>query len=345
MIVFFGTYISASAGSKASSETIADGLAARGHTVHLVSRSPWMPVRLMESTWTAARFPMDMAVVTVFSSRVLHLSRAITRILTARRIPYVAALHGGAILERFEIIRPTLEPILRSAAAVTTPSHYLRSGMEARGFSVGRIPNAVNLELFPFRERQAPCGTLRLLWVRAFAEIYRPELAVEVVDHLVRRGIDATLSMVGPDKGLMHPTRERARALGVEDRVSFVGPVPNEELYHYYHSHDFLLNTTRFESFGMAIAEAAATGLPVVSAPVGEVGCAWHDDEDILLVPEDTSAAFAERIAGVCTADPGGHRYRRISVKGWEKVQEYSLPGVLDRWEELAASIRPRPGR
>ena len=49
--------------------------------------------------------------------------------------------------------------------------------------------------------------------------------------------------------------KARANELKVADRIDFVGPVPNDRLFEHFHSHDYFLNTTKYESFGVALAE------------------------------------------------------------------------------------------
>jgi glycosyltransferase involved in cell wall biosynthesis len=62
----------------------------------------------------------------------------------------------------------------------------------------------------------------------------------------------------------------RARALGVADRVTFLGYVPEADLPALYASADtFVLPTQALEGFGLATLEALASGTPVVATPVG----------------------------------------------------------------------------
>lgn len=293
----------------------------------------------MDTLWRSSTLRADLAVLDVFSSRVLRLSSSVSKILARRKIPMIAILHGGALLEKFADIEMTLRPVLLNATHIVSPSKFLKQGFEELGFEVECIPNALEFDRFPYLERAAPSDPVRLLWVRAFTEIYRPNWPIEIVAELGRRGIPCRLTMIGPDKGLMPAAKERATELGVGDRVDFLGPVPNEELATHYHDHDFLLNTTQFESFGVALAESAATGLPIISAAVGEVKHSWKDDQDIFLVAGNRSEEFADRIAGLIENDPNGERYRAVSVAAREKVSEFAMPNILPRWQELIESV------
>jgi glycosyltransferase involved in cell wall biosynthesis len=338
-IVFFGTYVSTVRGSKSPGETIADSLTNIGHETRMISRRSSTVTRVIQWFWGALTVRSDVVVLDIFSSRVLYVSSCIAYIIALRRIPIIVILHGGALLERYNQIEAVLAPILDRASRIVSPSGFLSEGFKTKGYDVEHIPNPLRLERFPFRQRNRPHLNIRLLWVRAFAEIYRPHWPVEIVWHLHRRRIPCRLTMIGPDRGLLDMVFARAHQLGVTKYIEYAGFVPNNELSKYYHSHDYLLNTTQFESFGVALTEAASTGLPIVSAAVGEVKYSWKDDEDIFLVYGETSEEFANRIADLRESDADASKYRHISRTARAKVEEYSLESIMPRWETMIRQI------
>ena len=119
--------------------------------------------------------------------------------------------------------------------------------------------------------------------MRAFHDIYHPKLAIETVANLKLRHPDVHLTMIGPDQGTLPACRDRIRELGLEDHISILGYLPNTELNQYYSSHAVYLNTTRYESFGVALIEAGSCGIPCVSTSVGEIPYIWQDGVNILL--------------------------------------------------------------
>ena len=62
---------------------------------------------------------------------------------------------------------------------------------------------------------------------------------------------------------------DRARALGVADAVAFAGALPFPELVSCYREADLLVHPSRYEGFGLQIAEAFASGLPVICSDGG----------------------------------------------------------------------------
>lgn len=53
------------------------------------------------------------------------------------------------------------------------------------------------------------------------------------------------------------------------NRVNFIGELTREEVSHFYHRSDLLIHPSRFESYGMVIAESLEHGLPVLSSDAG----------------------------------------------------------------------------
>jgi len=90
------------------------------------------------------------------------------------------------------------------------------------------------------------------------------------------------------------PTVDRVRAIvrenGLDDRVSLEGELDDERLAAAFDRADVFVLATRRETYGMAVAEALAHGLPVISTTTGAipdlVGAA-DGDAGILVTPGD----------------------------------------------------------
>lgn len=95
----------------------------------------------------------------------------------------------------------------------------------------------------------------------------RPELAIEGLFELVRRGLDVTLDFAG-----VQPPRQRAlldahaEARGLADRVRFHGRIGDEDLHRLY-AETVLLALSTIEGFGLPPVEAVLAGGRVVATP------------------------------------------------------------------------------
>ncbi len=134
---------------------------------------------------------------------------------------------------------------------------------------------------------------------------------------------DARLRIVGGGPELPRLRRE-ARELGVEARVTFLGPVPSHEQVReeYRRAHCFCLPSLQ-EGFGIVFLEAMAAGLPVVGpdrgAPpevLGEAG---------LTVPPEESSALARALIQVLTSPALREDMAR---RGLRRVRRYDYRTV-----------------
>ena len=88
------------------------------------------------------------------------------------------------------------------------------------------------------------------------------------------KDLDWRLTCVGSldrDSATSLRVREEVKAAGLEDRVSFAGEVKDGGLAPYYDAADLFVLPTEYEGYGMAVAEAIAHGLPVISTPTGGI--------------------------------------------------------------------------
>ncbi|MGV9247333.1 glycosyltransferase family 4 protein [Streptomyces sp. NPDC003710] len=143
----------------------------------------------------------------------------------------------------------------------------------------------------------------------------------------------------------------RLRALidehGLGDRLHLVGPQSGAELDASYAAADLVVLTSYAETYGMAVTEALARGIPVLATDVGglpeAVGRAPDGGVPGILVPPEDPAALATELRGwfgeadVRRRLKAAARGRRAALDGWATTAR-SLAGVL-------AGLRHEPGR
>ena len=96
------------------------------------------------------------------------------------------------------------------------------------------------------------------------------DLLVETIAALARRGVECRATIVGDavpgDEDYAASLHEKADALRVADRITWLSGVPNRETPALYRSHSVFVNASRSGMFDKTIIEAAASGCRVVSA-------------------------------------------------------------------------------
>ena len=154
--------------------------------------------------------------------------------------------------------------------------------------------------------------------------------------HQVKRSVPDILFVMageGPAEGAL---KERARDLGLDDNVLFVGNLHSlPDLVDCYSAADLFLFASRTETQGLVLLEAMALGVPVVST--AEMGT-----RDILraergaVVMEERIEPFAAKVVELLR-DPAERR--RIGAEGLEYVQEWSAGEMAKRMAELYEEI------
>jgi glycosyltransferase involved in cell wall biosynthesis len=205
-------------------------------------------------------------------------------------VPSVVSLMGGELvaigeygLQRGPFSRWIVAQALAHASLVTVPSIYMRE-LAVRPGAAGHLPRPVHvLPLGVDTARFAPAPQHRrhnhLVHVASLIPIKDQALLLRVLTHLPA---DVTLSVVGD--GPLHATlTQQAAALGLAERVSFLGAVPHPALPQHYQAAGLHVLTSQHESFGMVTLEAAACGIATVGTAVGvlrddpALGRAVHD--------------------------------------------------------------------
>ena len=315
-------------------EELTARLRAAGWPILTASDRAAPAARLADMTATVwrARRDYEVAHVDVYSGRAFVWAEAAAYSLQACRKPFAVTLHGGA-LPRFARRWPRrVRGLLESAGKVTTPSAYLANAFRSWRPGIRVIPNAIETPASdpPARSRPRP----RLVWLRAFHEIYDSTLAVETLADLRRDAPDAVLTMIGPDKGdgSLGRTQDLASRLRLGRAAAFEGRVDKALVPQRLAQADIFLNTSRVDNAPVSVLEAMASGLCVVSTKVGGIPDLLEHERDALLVPPGDAAAMAAAVRRVLF-EPG--LAARLSRNARRKAARFNWSAVLPQWERL----------
>jgi len=253
----------------------------------------------------------------------------------ALRKPWIATLRGGSLPEFAERHPRRVRAALEGAFAVIAPSAYLQRAMRPFRGDIELIPNAIDTSRYPYRHRPSPSP--RLVWMRAFHRIYRPEMGPAVVARLAGEFSDVRLQMIGPDKGdgSVEGTRRAAAELGVSDRVEIVPGVPKAEVPDRLSRADVFVNTTSVDNVPVSLLEALACGLCVVTTDAGGIPDLVRDGETALMVPADDPEALAAAVRRILR-EPG--LAGRLSANARREAESFDWARVLPAWDAVLRS-------
>ena len=166
-----------------------------------------------------------------------------------------------------------MRSLLRRSEAVIAPTQAIAAELQGKVPGIRRlevIPTGVDLERFrpdvdgsAVRRRLGLEGRKAILSLGRIAPEKNLELVLQGFASLARERPEALLVVAGEG-----PARSRcmdlAQELGIADRTIFPGFVPDHELPMHYAACDAFTTASKFETQGLVVLEALASGKPVV---------------------------------------------------------------------------------
>jgi rhamnosyl/mannosyltransferase len=162
------------------------------------------------------------------------------------------------------------------------------------------------------------------------------------LNYLLAAMVDVPATLLIAGDGPEAPAlRAQAQALGVAERVHFLGDVADADLPGLYQAADvFVLpSSRRSEAYGIALLEAMAAGVAVISTELG-TGTSWLNQhgQTGLVVPPGDPAALAAALQALLTDEP---QRRRLGQAAQARAAEFDLSRqvemVLAVYEEVLA--------
>lgn len=250
----------------------------------------------------------------------------------ARRagIPSIAMVGGSdvLILAGDNRRRQKIAAALNASDAVCVVSDGIRERVCNLGVDpakVHRVRRGVDLSSFAFRERGASRTALKLPHDRPLVLFVGRLHPVKGLDVLIRAmaSLDvintaAQLYLVG-DGPLRASLESLAHELGVQERIHFVGSVPNTDLANWYSAADLTVLPSRSEGSPNVLRESLACGTPFVASRVGGIPEIAEGTPCELVTPGSVSelaAAIARTIAKKPVIE------RRAALLTWEESAE-----------------------
>jgi rhamnosyl/mannosyltransferase len=259
--------------------------------------------------------------------------------IAGRRWPYVITYHSDVVNPRQQVIlrlyRPLMVHLLQRAGAViaTSPNYVATSSiLKTLEDRCTVIPLGIHPEPYLQAEPSIPeAEAPSLLFVGRLRYYKGVDVLLQAMTQLPQQ---VRLLIVG-DGPMRRIWESMAAKLSLEDRVTFLGEVPVDELPGIYASAEvFVLpSTERAEAFGLVLLEAMAAGLPCVTTEVG-TGTSFvvRDGVTGLVVPPRSSSALAEAVDRLL-ADAGLRR--EMGRAGQERVCQQFTVQQMARAVEL----------
>jgi 1,2-diacylglycerol 3-alpha-glucosyltransferase len=169
-----------------------------------------------------------------------------------------------------------------------------------------------------------------LLCVGRLDQEKRVEVAIQAMPEIVKR-VDAHLVVAGKGK-LRGRLEALACRLGINDRVTFLGFLPDDDLPKLYCLGNIFVMPGVAELQSSATMEAMGAGLPVIAADAKALPELVHHGENGFLFPQDDARELALAAARILSDE---QLRNRMAKKSLEMIQIHDLKKVVERYEAL----------
>jgi glycosyltransferase involved in cell wall biosynthesis len=243
--------------------------------------------------------------------------------------------HSSYLLSRRPWSRRAVPILARFVRKVTCVSstlvEFFKRDLGVPAHKLVAVYNGVDTERFspaPRNARQAE--RLSIGAVGRLVEEKDYDNLLRALALLRDRGLafDARIVGEGPLYGRLHTL---SQSLGLDGRVTFCGR--RSDVPQLLREFDVYVLSSRHEGMPLAVLEAMATGLPIVSTAAGAVTEVITDGRNGLVVPTGDSAALADALARVAAEPALAASLAEAALADVRRL--YSIQGTMARYSNL----------
>jgi len=311
---------------------------AYGVRIRRVARMQKWNARTVATIWSAVRWADVVSAHghTLLTDLGYFLSRAARR--RGGPTPFCVTLYGGeATFYRrrrgFDVPRY----VYTHAEAVTAISRYIGDLLHSKGIPIDVRTIYAGIDVARFRAARKPHSerSPAILIVKRLNARSELQDLIQALAALAQDFPTLRLHVVG--EGDEKPRYEAlVRVLGLTDRVSFLGWIPNEALpAHLADAALFCLPSSR-EELGIPLIEAAAAGTPAVSTDVGGPTELIQAGTFGLLCRPNDPAGLAASIRSILTDDS---QWETFSRNGMVYAERFDWASVAGKYDALFRSL------
>ena len=238
----------------------------------------------------------------------------------------VLTFHGGGAEGFFKKKQNLVNRYLNRTSANIVLSGFIGRVFDQYGIPYMVIPNILESDDSTFRARTEIKP--KFISIRSFTETYNIKCTLKAFQAVQEKYPEATLTLLGGG-----PLKSELEQYVIDkhlQNVSFVGQVPNTEIYRYLDDADIMVSSSRFDNMPVSILEGFKAGLLVIASNVGGVPYMIEDGRNGLLFENKNDRQMAEKmIAAIehpeATIQMIENAYHCLGAYKWENCREKLL--------------------
>lgn len=249
-------------------------------------------------------------------------------VLPGFRDRLVYTIHDVGITDRY----------FHRCAALAAISEEVAREHEGKGWPVTVITNGIDFNALRRRPYRAPAAgePLRVVNVgRLMAEKKGQDILLRAAAMLISRGKEVEVTLIGEGRS-EGELRALAAGLGISGRVRFMGRRDRAEVYAALADYHAMCHPSRYEGFGLTVAEGMGAGLPVVVSDSGGPCEITAGGEFGKIFPTGDPAGCARALGELIDHYPTP---REIEDARIHAVNHYSIDRMVADYRRLYRSV------
>lgn len=256
------------------------------------------------------------------------------------RIPWVLSLHAGEVANMPEVpFGDLLNPRLRKAASEICPKATVLMAMSQFQADIARESLKLDRDIVILHRgveattyvKKSLVYPVRLLHISNYHPVKDYITLLKTFSLLVHQ-IPCELVVVGNNYD--NEVMQMIKSLQLNQKIKFMGTVPNEKLNELFATSHILLHTSRFEGLPMVALEAMANGLLICGTHVGVM--ADFSGRYCLTVPPGDFAGLADTILRVIKDES---RYQALCEQAYLFIKTRDLQWYVTELEKIYSKV------
>ena len=185
-----------------------------------------------------------------------------------------------------------------------------------------RLPNAINFNKFVnFKIKREESHRIQLISVGSLTTLKNHKFLIDVADHLKQKNVHFQMTILG-DGPIRNELEELVKLKQLNGKVFFIGN--QEKVEDFLWQSTIYLHSSMSEALGLALLEAMAAGLPVITLDGGGNRDLIEEGKNGYMIFEENPQLFADKISELWENQ---EKYKAMS----QYAKQYDIKPYVDK--------------
>jgi glycosyltransferase involved in cell wall biosynthesis len=337
-VLIIGTDLNLKTDLKTQGQLLRDILLYHHVDVSIASKYRNPLLRILDTIYrTLSLRKNDIVIVQVYGSKSIYLEVVSTCLAKLRGCKVISTIHGGnipAVYRSNRLKRILLEKIFNCSDTITAPSRYIPSQIPTIQNKFLLVQNHIDLSHYINQPKPQDC--VRIFWMRSYHPTYNPMKAIQILEYIRNRNIEAKLIMAGKDFGQQSELINYVKSSKFRTDITIHDVIGNQEKNELATVSNIYLCTNEIDNAPVSFLEMMAMGLPIVTTNVGGIPLYVENKQTALISSDNSIEDMANLIVQL-------HQNKKVQQhlisNGLSFIHEYSAETVLQKWLTLIHSL------